>query len=755
MIQNCDKNQFINLEGLYNNCFYVLLNKNLANNLDYDEYLGDIKTQNQPVNLKKKQTKEEPGLEYEALEQISKSQGPESGEPDKVKKVDKILQERYEKENDSKKNKQVRDKKIQKQKEINKEEKEKEEEQKKNRVIELNSKLSQLKSKESPNDDQMAKLRKKFPDINDDELINRWKQGKPQRLQEIEDELDLLDPGGEIRLLGGAKTEYRLGDTQGPGVPINSALLDEEEETYLFIFKLDLDTENPNSNMHIFSDLCKIKNGPYEEVGIGDLCTYDGRDAVITNMTIIENPKDGSLSYFFDIKYFDDGTEEKKINPTITTGGWIFKTNHKFEVTGRNLVKKINGICINVTNFSKLNNKSPKTYLQLLDLNNNKNFYNTASIKLIPNDNNCILDLHDNGTITSNSCTIYENDYSDMINKNIVLMNQQNYLLNKYKNELEFLLEYFITSSAYNYLNCSTIFYYDVFKIKIRYWATYYKTLWEMMLKQEKKKQYAQSAAAETLKKATGFVKGQYDKMTIGADKKEGNQLLAEYKKYLAADQAKSTSQTIQDLIDVENRIQQFANLANNKDINILKTELTDDENRGNLLVTDYNKAVSAHSSSPNPASQKTLDDIEKDITTFVNLRKNPDIIRITGNINKKVVPVPSAGPPVQNQPPPSAAPVVQNQPPPSAAPVVQNQPLPSAGPVVQNQPPVTPSSNLGTPPASGTPSASGNVLSPGGGSINNYRRRKAHKTKKIQKRYKNKTKKLKRYKNKTKKLKR
>ena len=519
MIQNCDKNQFINLEGLYNNCFYVLLNKNLVDNLDYDEYLGDIKTQNQQLNLKKKQKSQQQGIEYEALEKIAKSQGPESSESDnKVKKVDKILQERYEKENESKKNKQVKDKKIQKQKEINKEEKEKEEEQKKNKVIELANMVDKIKSQEKPTDEQMKKLQKKYPNDanNPDKLISIWNEGKPKRIKEIEDELNVLDPTNELRLLGGAKTEYRLGDTPGKGAPINSTSRDKEEETYLFIFKLDLDTENPNNNMHIFSDLCKIKNGPYEEVGIGDLCTYDNRDAVITNIKIIEDPKDGSLSYFFDIQYIDDKTEEKNINPTITRGGWIFKENHKFEVTGRNLVKKINGICINVTNFSKLNNKSPKTYLQLLDLNNNKNFYNTASIKLIPNNNNCFLDLYNNGAVTEYVCTIYENDYSDMINRNIYLMNQQNYLLNKYKNELDFLLEYFITSSAYNYLNCGTIFYYDVFKTKLRYWSTYYKTLWEMMLKQEKKKQHAQTAAAETLNKTTSFVKSfvkrQYDK---------------------------------------------------------------------------------------------------------------------------------------------------------------------------------------------------------------------------------------------------
>ena len=758
MIQNCDKNQFINLEGLYNNCFYVLLNKNLANNLEYNEYLGDIATQNQQVNLKKKQIKEEPGLEYGALEKIAKKKGLESGEPDKVKKVDKILQERYEKENDSKKNKQVRDKKIQKQKEINKEEKEKEEEQKKNRVIELNSKLNQIKSQENPNEDQMVKLRKKFPDItNDDELINIWKQGKPQRLAEIEDELNLLDPDAQIRLLGGAKTEYRLGDTEGPGVPINSNLPDEEEETYLFIFKLDLDAENPNNNTHIFSDLCRIKNGPYEEVGIGDLCTYDGREAVITNMTIIEDPKDGSLSYFFDIKYIDDGTEEKKINPTLTTGGWIFTTKHKFEITGRNLVKKINGICINVTNFSKLSNKSPKTYLQLLDLNNNKNFYNTASIKLIPNDTNCILDLHDNGRVTSSVCTIYENEYGDMINRNIELMNQQNYLLNKYKNELELLLEYFMNSSAYNYLNCSTIYYYDVFKTKIIYWSTYYKTLWEMMLKQEKKKQHAQTAAAANFKKATNFVKGRMNSFTIDADKKEGIQLLADYNAALAADKTASTPQTIQDLINIENKIQQFANIANSKDINTLKTALTDDENRGNLLVTDYNKAVSAYSSSPDPANQKILNDIESDITKFVNLRKNPDIIRITGNIIKKYSPPPPPPPATGIK---SSPPIIQLPPAPgtgiatSASPVTGTGtgiaiqvPSPGTGTssIKQNTPPGTPSSKLGNLPGTGTPVKVG----PGGSINNNYKTRKAYKQ---IKRFK--TKKQKRYKNKTKKKK-
>ena len=138
--------------------------------------------------------------------------------------------------------------------------------------------------------------------------------------------------------------------------------------------------------------------------------------------------------------------------------------------------------------------------------------------------NNCFLDLVNNGEGTQHICTIYENDYSDMINRNIDLMNQQNYLLNKYKNELELLLDYFMTSSAYNYLNCSTIFYYDVFKTKIRHWAAYYKTLWEMMLKQEKKKKHAETAATETLKNGVNFVKGMYNKNTINNDKKEGNQ---------------------------------------------------------------------------------------------------------------------------------------------------------------------------------------------------------------------------------------
>ena len=61
MIQNCDKNQFINLEGLYNNCFYVLLNKNLVDNSEYNEYLGDIKTQNQQVQVRDKTTMRKEG----------------------------------------------------------------------------------------------------------------------------------------------------------------------------------------------------------------------------------------------------------------------------------------------------------------------------------------------------------------------------------------------------------------------------------------------------------------------------------------------------------------------------------------------------------------------------------------------------------------------------------------------------------------------------------------------------------------------
>ena len=613
MIQNCDKNQFINLEGLYNNCFYVLLNKNLVDNSEYNEYLGDIKTQNQQVQVRDKTTMRKEGEEL--LTKIPKDNLGESPELDKVKKLDKILQKKYEKEKGEKEKKITRDKKIQEQKKVNKEQKENEEKEKNNRVIELNQMLNKLKSQENPNEEQMRKLKEKekYKNKSNSELIQIWQKGKPERIKKIEDELNNLDPNHELRLLGGAKTI-------------------DEEETYLFIFKLDLDTENPNNNTHIFSDLCRLKNGPYEEVGIGDLCTYDDKEAVITNMRIIEDSKDGSLSYFFDIQYFD-GSEEKNINPTITTGGWVFKTKYKFEVTGRNLVKKINGICINVTNFSKLNNKSLKTYLQLLDLNNNQNFYNTSSIRFIPNSNNCFLDLVNNGEGTQHICTIYENDYSDMINRNIDLMNQQNYLLNKYKNELELLLDYFMTSSAYNYLNCSTIFYYDVFKTKIRHWAAYYKTLWEMMLKQEKKKKHAETAATETLKNGVNFVKGMYNKNTINNDKKEGNQLLQEYKTALNKDTINSSDQTIEELKNIQDRIQQFDNIGNNKEINSFKTLLTDDETRGKQLVTDYNKALSTYNSNQEEANKTNLDAIKSDILQFSNLRKNTDIIRITRDI--------------------------------------------------------------------------------------------------------------------------